>query len=94
MLTCERTMASTYHGNTFFGFSACLPRRIIPDWLYYPILCPSGPVDKEKRLKFSSYGLRKVEAALLASGFSTDEVIVAHPDHLRVVIGPDTKINT
>ena len=36
--------------------------------------------------------MRKIEAALLANGFSRDEVIVAHPEHLDKVISSDTKV--
>ncbi len=92
VLTCDRTMASVYHGNLFFGFSACLPQGTLPDWFYYPVFCPSGPADKEGKLLFANYGMRKVEAALLAKGFKRDEVIVAHPDHLAKVITAETKI--
>ncbi len=92
VLTCDRTLASIYHGNTFLGFSACLPKRVIPDWFYYSVICPSGPVDENGALKFAGYGLRKIEAALLANGFHRDDVIVAHPDHLHKVVTQETKI--
>jgi radical SAM superfamily enzyme YgiQ (UPF0313 family) len=92
VLTCDRTMASVYHDNLFFGFSACLPQGTLPDWFYYPVFCPSGPADKEGRLLFANYGMRKVEAALLANGFRRDEVVVAHPNHLDKVITAHTKI--
>jgi radical SAM superfamily enzyme YgiQ (UPF0313 family) len=92
VLTCDRTMASQYNGNMFFGFSACLPQGVLPDWFYYPVFCPSGPADERGALTFANYGMRKIEAALLASGFSRDEVIVAHPDQLDKVISEETKI--
>jgi radical SAM superfamily enzyme YgiQ (UPF0313 family) len=92
VMTCDRTMASVYHDNLFFGFSACLPKGVVPDWFYYPVFCPSGPADREGRLLFANYGMRKVEAALLANGFRRDEVVVAHPDHLDQVIGAGTRI--
>jgi radical SAM superfamily enzyme YgiQ (UPF0313 family) len=38
------------------------------------------------------YGTRKIEAALLDYGFSEDQVIVAPPEHLHRVIGPDTRV--
>ena len=68
VLTCDRTMASNYHGNMFFGFSACLPQGTLPDWFYYPVFCPSGRTDPEGRLIQANYGTRKIEAALLAGG--------------------------
>ncbi|MBN1782970.1 radical SAM protein, partial [bacterium] len=92
VLTCDRTMASNYHGNMFFGFSACLPQGKLPDWFYYPVFCPSGPADAEGRLLRANYGTRKIEAALLAAGFRRDEVILAHPDHLDKVISADTRV--
>ena len=92
VLTCDRTMASQYHNNMFFGFSACLPQGVLPDWFYYPVFCPSGPADEKGALIYANYGMRKVEAALLASGFKREDVIVAHPDHLDQVMSADTKI--
>jgi radical SAM superfamily enzyme YgiQ (UPF0313 family) len=92
VLTCERTMASNYHGLVFLGFSACLPQGTVPDWLYYPLFCPSAPVDSEGRLLYANYGTRKIEAALLSDGFQRDDVIVAHPNYLHKVIDSDTKI--
>lgn len=92
VLTCDRTMASNYHGNMFFGFSACLPEGKLPDWFYYPVFCPSGKADEEGRLLKANYGMRKIESALLHNGFSRDEVILAHPDHLDRVIGEETRV--
>lgn len=92
VLTCDRTMASQYNGNMFFGFSACLPQGVLPDWFYYPVFCPSGPADEKGALMYANYGMRKIEAALLAKGFKRDEVIVAHPDHLDKVITEQTRI--
>jgi len=92
VLTCDRTMASNYHGNMFFGFSACLPQGVLPDWFYYSVFCPGGNSDADGRLIKANYGTRKVEAALLASGFRREDVILAHPDHLDKVVSEDTKI--
>jgi radical SAM superfamily enzyme YgiQ (UPF0313 family) len=92
VLTCDRTMASNYHGNMFFGFSACLPQGTLPDWFYYPVFCPAGRADSEGRLMQANYGTRKVEAALLANGFRRDEVILAHPDCLDKVVSSETRI--
>jgi radical SAM superfamily enzyme YgiQ (UPF0313 family) len=92
VLTCDRTMASNYHGNMFFGFSACLPQGTLPDWFYYPVFCPSGKADSEGGLIQANYGTRKIEAVLLANGFRRDEVILAHPDHLAKVVSSETRI--
>jgi len=92
VITCDRTMASDYHGLIFFGFSACLPSGTLPDRLYYPLFCPSGKHDDQGRLLHANCGMRKIEAALLADGFSRDDIVVAHPDCLDRVIGPETRI--
>jgi hypothetical protein len=47
--------------------------------------------DDEGRLRFASYSLRKIEAALLEYGFTRDEVIIADPRKLDRAIGPETK---
>ncbi len=92
VLTCDRTMASCYHNNMFFGFSACLPQGVLPDWFYYPVFCPKGEADDRGGLVFANYGMRKIEAALLANGFKREDVIVAHPAYLHKVVDSDTKI--
>jgi radical SAM superfamily enzyme YgiQ (UPF0313 family) len=92
VMTCDRTMASSYHGLMFLGFSACLPSGVLPDWLYYPLFCPDSPADRRGALRYANYGARKIEAALLASGFQRDDVILAHPGRLHTVIDRDTKI--
>lgn len=92
VLTCDRTMASNYHGLSFLGFSACLPQGTLPDWLYYRLFTPSAKADKRGALIRAYAGLRKIEASLLEQGFHRDEVIVAHPDHLSKVIDEETKI--
>ncbi|MBD3357290.1 MAG: radical SAM protein [Chitinivibrionales bacterium] len=92
VMTCDRTMASSYHGLMFLGFSACLPQGILPDCLYYPLFCPNARADKRGALVFANYGTRKIEAALLAGGFAREDIIVAHPDHLHEVIDENTKI--
>lgn len=83
---------SEYRGGIFLGFSACVPKGLIPDWLYFSMLCPSVPVNKDGSVKYAPCGTRKVEAALLHHGFPREDVIVAHPEYLRKVIGPKTRV--
>ncbi|MEM3530388.1 MAG: radical SAM protein [Nitrososphaerales archaeon] len=92
VLTADRTLMSEYNGGIFLGFSACVPKGLIPDWLYFSIFCPSVDVNDDGSVKHAPYGTRKIEAALLENGFKREEVIVAHPEHLEKIIGPNTKV--
>ncbi|MCW4018954.1 MAG: B12-binding domain-containing radical SAM protein [Candidatus Bathyarchaeota archaeon] len=92
VLTADRTLMSEYNGAIFLGFSACIPRGIIPDKLYFSLFCPSIPVNKDGSVKYAPCGTRKIEAAFLNNGFTRNEVVVAHPEHLDKVIGPNPKI--
>lgn len=92
VLTADRTLMSEYRGGIFLGFSACAPKGLIPDWLYFNLLCPSVPVNDDGSVKFAPCGTRKVESVLLDHGFKREDVIVAHPEHLNKVVGSKTRI--
>ncbi|PVX23778.1 MAG: radical SAM protein [Candidatus Bathyarchaeum sp.] len=92
VLTADRTLMSEYSGGIFLGFSACVPKGLIPDWLYFSMFCPSVPVNEDGSVKYAPCGTRKVEAVLLEHGFKREEVIVAHPEHLNEVVGSKTKV--
>ena len=92
VLTADRTLMSEYRGGIFLGFSACVPKGLIPDWLYFSMFCPSVPVNSDGSVKYASCGTRKIEAALLDYGFKREDVIVTHPDHLNEVVGSKTKV--
>ena len=42
--------------------------------------------------KYAPYGLRKIESSLIRDGYSRDDVVVAHPDHVEKFIGPETQV--
>ena len=92
VLTADRTLMSEYSGGIFLGFSACAPKGLIPDWLYFSMFCPSVPVNGDGSVKYAPCGTRKIEAALLEHGFKREDVVVAHPDHLDKVVGSRTKV--
>ena len=83
---------SEYNGGIFLGFSACVPRGLIPDTLFFSLICPSVETNEDGSVKYAPCGTRKIEAALLNSGFKRKDVIVAHPEHLDKVIGSNTKV--
>jgi radical SAM superfamily enzyme YgiQ (UPF0313 family) len=92
VLTADRTLMSEYSGGIFLGFSACVPKGLIPDWLYFSMFCPSVPVYADGSVKVAPCGTRKIESALLNHGFKRKDIVVAHPDHLEKVVGPNTRV--
>jgi len=78
ILTADRALFTDYHGFDFFGFGLCMPYRLIPKTVEYHILTPKIPMDG-LRAKYAPYALGKVEASLLASGFSREDVVVTPP---------------
>jgi len=92
VLTADRTLMSEYHGGLFLGFSACVPKGLISDRLYFSLLCPSVEVNNDGSVKYAPCGIRKVEATLLDYGFQREDIIVAHPEHIDKVVGPKTKV--
>jgi radical SAM superfamily enzyme YgiQ (UPF0313 family) len=92
VLTADRTLMSEYAGGIFLGFSACIPRGLLPDKFYFSLFCPSVPVNENGASKYAPCGIRKTEAKLLTDGFRREDVIVAHPDYLDKVVGENTKV--
>ena len=92
VLTADRTLMSEYHGGIFLGFSACVPKGLISDRLYFSLFCPSVPMNEDGSVEAAPCGTRKIEAALLDYGFKEEEIIVAHPDHLGKVVGKETRV--
>ena len=92
VLTADRTLMSEYQREIFFGFSACIPQTLMPERLYFSLFCPPIKVNKDGAPEVAPYGIRKIEAALIDYGFGENDVLVAHPDHLEKVIGPQTKV--
>ncbi len=91
VLTADRALFTDYHGFDFFGFGLCMPYRLIPKTVEYRILTPKMPADGV-RAKYAPYALGKVEASLLASGFSREDVVITPPHMIRKAIDKDTEI--
>jgi radical SAM superfamily enzyme YgiQ (UPF0313 family) len=92
VLTSDATMMSNYNGGVMLGFAAILPASMISERIFKWLFCPPVEAGPDGSAILAPCGMRKVEAALLEYGFSRDEVMVAHPDHLDEAIGPDTEI--
>ncbi len=91
VLTAERTLMSDYNGALFLGFMSTGPSNLIPQRLFFKLVCPPVP-EKDGRVVLAPYGTRKIEAALLESGFSEDDVKIVNPDRIHRHITKETKI--
>ncbi len=92
VLTADRSLMTNYRGNFLYGFIACGPYEVLPEWVFDKVFCPpveTDPITGEA--KVAQVGLRRVESALL-QGYKKDEVFVANPDYLEKSIGADTKV--
>ncbi len=91
VLTADRALFTDYRGKSFFGFGLCLPYRLVPENVEYTILAPKVPTDGV-RAKYAPYALGRVEASLLASGFSREDVVITPPHMIGKAIDEDTEI--
>ncbi|MEZ0289753.1 MAG: radical SAM protein [Sulfolobales archaeon] len=68
-----------HHGKEFIGFMATSPAVFLPEFLWMYICCPKPEVDEFGRPKIAPYGLRKVEARLIDSGY---RAAIIDPDYI------------
>ncbi len=107
VLSADRTLMSPYRGISLASFFGCAPaldvnrnhntfwyhvlgQQVTPKVLF-DFIC--NPIEQTNgRANYAPYGLRKVEAALVRDGYTRDQVVVAHPDHIEKFIGPETEV--
>ena len=92
VLTASATEMSDYYNNPFVAFVAGFAKGPVPLWLLRKVVYPPVERNCDGRAKYAPYGLRKVEALLLANGFRESDVAVVHPTDLDAFIGSDTKV--
>src|ERR1051326_8109981 len=92
VLTADRSLMTNYRGNFLYGFIACGPYELVPEFICEKICGPSVETDKYTgEVKVAQCGLRRIESALLKE-YSRDEIIIAHPEMLDRCVGNDTKV--
>ena len=82
VLPADRSLKTNYRGNFLYGFIACGPYEVLPEWVFDKVFCP--PVETDTitgEAKVAQVGLRRVEAAL-HQGYKKEDVFVANPDYL------------
>ena len=92
VLTADRSLMTNYRGNFLYGFIACGPYELLPEFVFDKIFCPSVETDPNTGgVKVAQCGLRRIEAALLKE-YRRDEILLAHPEMLDRCVGPETKV--
>jgi len=92
VLTADRATMTDYGGADVLGFVLCVPYRLIPKYVLANVLAPPVRTDEELRAEVAPYALRKLEAALHASGLKDEEVVLTTPEKLKEAVGPETAI--
>ncbi|HKR73264.1 MAG TPA: radical SAM protein [Candidatus Nitrosocosmicus sp.] len=92
VLTADRSLMTNYRGNFLYGFIACGPYELVPEFVFDKLFCPSVETDKNTgEIKVAQCGLRRIESALTRE-YDKNEVFLAHPEMLEKCIGPQTKV--
>ncbi len=91
VLTGSATDMSDFKLSPFRAFLGGFPTSIVPRALLRKYLYPPVPDNEDGTAKFAPYGMRKIEA-VLAREFGVQNVAVVHPDNLKMVVGPNTKV--
>jgi radical SAM superfamily enzyme YgiQ (UPF0313 family) len=92
VLTADRSLMTNYRGNFLYGFIACGPYELVPEFVFDKLFCPSVETVKSTgEIKVAQCGLRRIESALLQE-YPKDDVFLAHPEMLDKCIGPETKV--
>ncbi len=91
VLTASATEMSEYGNSPFIAFVGAFASGPFPKWILRKLLYPPVQRNLDGTAKQAPYGLRKVEAMLLANGFTENDIAVVHPADLEKFIGPNTK---
>jgi len=83
---------TNYRGNFLYGFIACGPYEVLPEWVFDKVFCTPVETDPNTgAAKVAHVGLSRVEGALL-QGYKRAEILTVNPDYFEKSIGTDTKI--
>ena len=91
VLTGSATDMSDFKLRPFRAFTGGFPIAIIPRFLLRKYWYPRVLTNGDDTAMFASYGIRKIEAALIRE-FGAQKVAVVHPYDLKSFVGPNTKV--
>jgi len=79
VLTADRSLMTNYRGNFLYGFIACGPYELVPEFVFDKLFCPSVETVKSTgEIKVAQCGLRRIESALLQE-YPKDDVFFSSP---------------
>lgn len=90
VLTADRILMADYR-LLFDGMLAASQTTLTPSFVMNRLLAPRSH-SRDGRAPVAPLGLRRIEAALVAGGLSSDDVAVVDEEHLAAAIGPETRI--
>ncbi len=90
VLVSDTTLSHDYRNFPLLDFLPSAPTSGLPNRVY-KYLKGRPPPQENGRAKFAPYALRKVEASLLRE-YSSDEIVVAHEDHIEEFVDADTEL--
>lgn len=91
VLISDNTLIYDYRDFPLLDFVPGAPGNSLPKFIYSFLKGKASPALPDGRIKYAPYGLRKIEAALLQK-YSSNDVVVAHPDNLSSFIKDDTEV--
>ncbi len=90
VLTADRSLMASYD-MLLEGMMSCSQTTSTPEMMMRLLIAPALK-DPDVATHRAPLGMRRVEAALMAGDFSSDDVAIVTPDKLKAAIGPATKI--
>lgn len=90
VLVSDTTLSHDYRNFPLLDFLPSAPTDYLPSPVY-SYLKGRPPKGKNGRAAFATYPLRKLEGALLKE-YTSDQVVVAHEDHIEDFIDSDTEL--
>ena len=75
VLTADRSLMTNYRGNFLYGFIACGPYEVLPEWVFDKVFCPSVETDPiTGEVKVAQVGLRRIESSLIQGGYKREDI--------------------
>jgi len=92
VLTAPETEMNQFRDNPFMAFSASFPIGMLPFNIMQRVLRSPPEFSSDEKAVVAPYGLRKLEAILINSGFKESDIAVVHPSKLDKFVGNNTRV--